>query len=236
MDLARPDRRERLDRLAAEYALGTLPGLARRRLDRLARDDRTVAEALREWEARLSGLADGLRPVTPPPRLWTAIQRQLGLTGAKAEPSGWTSRLGLWRGFAIASFLAALVLGVLRLVEPPTSGQAPLVVVLAGPDARPVMVATAQRGQPFLTLKTVAPATPGAGRAFQLWALPQGGNPRSLGVLPAAEVVQVRLAAPADQVLAQVPALAVSLEPAGGSPTGLPTGPVLFTGRVERMY
>ncbi|HVO91107.1 MAG TPA: anti-sigma factor [Casimicrobiaceae bacterium] len=235
MNLSRPDRRERLESIAAEHALGTLPPRARARLDRIARQDPVVAGALREWPLRLAALASGLRPVTPPPRVWNGIQRRLGITEGPEGSSSWLRRIGFWRGFAIASFLAALVLGVLRFAEVAPGG-APLVVVLAGADARPVMVASAQRRERFLTLKTVGPATPGPGRTFELWALPEGQNPRSLGVLPEAAIIRIPLSAPADQALAQVPALAVSVEPPGGSPTGAPTGPVVYTGRVERMY
>ena len=71
---------------------------------------------------------------------------------------------------------------------------------------------------------------------FELWALPQGGAPKSLGVIPPGAIVQVPLAAPADESLTNIPALAVSLEPPGGSPTGAPTGPVLYSGSIERMY
>jgi anti-sigma-K factor RskA len=55
-------------------------------------------------------------------------------------------------------------------------------------------------------------------------------------VLPAGALVRVPLTAPSGVALAEIPALAVSLEPAGGSPTGQPTGPVLYSGRIERMY
>ena len=47
---------------------------------------------------------------------------------------------------------------------------------------------------------------------------------------------RVALPATPDVALANVPALAVSLEPAGGSPTGAPTGPVLYSGKIERFY
>ena len=76
---------------------------------------------------------------------------------------------------------------------------------------------------------TRLPATE-AGKSLELWILPPSGNPRSLGLL-----ANRRLSLPLDGTaaadLAQG-ALAVSLEPAGGSPTGLPTGPVLYSGPV----
>ena len=61
MNLSRPDRRERLDRLAAEFALGTSPPRVRRRLSSVAQRDRVVADALTEWERRLAVLATGCR-------------------------------------------------------------------------------------------------------------------------------------------------------------------------------
>jgi anti-sigma-K factor RskA len=88
----------------------------------------------------------------------------------------------------------------------------------------------------LLTIKAVAPLSPGADRSLQLWALPATGNPRSLGLVPASGVVQIALPVDAGTALQNIPALAVSLEPRGGSPTGLPTGPVLYSGPVERLY
>ena len=71
---------------------------------------------------------------------------------------------------------------------------------------------------------------------FELWALPQSGPPQALGVIPRGDLVRVPLANPADETLSNIPTLAVSVEPPGGSPTGKPTGPVLYSGRIERMY
>jgi len=61
-------------------------------------------------------------------------------------------------------------------------------------------------------------------------------NPRPLGLVPASGVVQIALPVDAGTALQNISALAVSLEPRGGSPTGLPTGPVLYSGPVERLY
>ena len=81
MNLSRPDRRERLDRLAAEFALGTSTSRVRRRLSAIATRDRVVADALTEWERRLAVLADAVPPVTPPPRVWARVAARLGLAG-----------------------------------------------------------------------------------------------------------------------------------------------------------
>ncbi len=238
MNLSRPDRRERLARLAAEYALGTSPPRVRRRLVRIARRDPVVAQALALWERRIAVLGEAVPGVTPPPRVWRGIAGKLGLDAGAADrgPVSWWNRAGLWRGLAAASLAVALALAIVQLTRLSAPASPPLVVVLAGSDARPALIATATRGLPYLTIKAVIDATPAQGKSLELWALPGTGAPRSLGVIPAGAVVNLPLRAPAGESLANIPALAVSLEPAGGSPTGLPTGPVLYSGKVERMY
>lgn len=237
MNLSRPDRLPRLDALAAEYVLGTLPSRARMRLARIARTDTVVAGAIRTWEQRLAPLTEAAPPITPSPRLWRVIALRLGLEPVRPAVSGpWWSRLGFWRGFALASFTAALALGVTLLMAPPERADQPIVVVLAGPDARPALLATMSRGERLVTVKTVGGAPVPPDKSLELWMLPDGSPPRSLGVIPATGVGRLMLPALPDVALARVPALAVSLEQAGGSPTGAPQGPVLYTGAVQRMY
>src|SRR6188474_1062625 len=118
MNLSRPDRSERLDALAAAYALGTLSGSTRRRLDRIAQTDPTVAAALRGWEWRLAALTDGMPGVTPPVHVWEAIRQRLGFSDAAETtraPAGWWASLGLWRGLALAGFALAFAFGLLLL-------------------------------------------------------------------------------------------------------------------------
>ena len=235
MDLSRPDRLDRLDRLAAEFALGTLPPRPRARLARAARTEPAVAQAIREWEQRLAALAVAIPAVTPPPRVWTAITDRLGLREGSAT-SGWWDRLAVWRVLSAFAFVAALALGIALLVQPGTVPESPIVAVLAGPDGKPALIASGRRGDAFLLVKAVGTASVETGKALELWLLPTGAPPRSLGLIPATGIVRVPLRGLPDAVLANVPAVAVSLEPATGSPTGLPTGPVLYSGPIERMY
>jgi len=236
MNLARADRTERLERLAAEFALGTAPPRVRRRLQAIAARDPTVARALRAWERRLAVLADTVPPVNPPPRVWTAIASGLGLDQREAAAAPWWERLAVWRSVAVASLVIAVALGIADWTRSPVRPAASIVVVLAGADAKPALIATASRGDRFLTVKAVANAAPSPGRVFELWALPQTGAPRSLGVIPSGAVVNVPLRLPAGESLTDIPSLAVSVEPPGGSPTGQPTGPVVYSGTIERMY
>lgn len=102
------------------------------------------------------------------------------------------------------------------------------VAVLADEQASASMLVTFDPKHNTLTLKRVGGFQEAQDKSLQLWALPPGGGPRSLGVLGGEPVV--RLAAAENQVR-EVPALAISLEPKGGAPAGSgPTGPVLFKG------
>lgn len=236
-------------RLAAEYALGTLRGRARARFERWMRDDAALAREAAEWEARLAPLAAGVRAVEPPARVWHAIRARLG----EAPRAGIWEHLVFWRTLALAaSGMAAVLLAAVVLVSPspPVSAPAPVVVkvpsaemaeiylaVLSDPKSqRPLLLVTANRYSRALQVRTLDASIRVSGKDLELWALPAGGAPRSLGVAERVERAILTLPQPAEQTLGQVPSLAVSLEPEGGSPTGAPTGPVLAVGPCIRVW
>jgi anti-sigma-K factor RskA len=231
MNLSRPDR---ADALAAEYVLGTLRGRARDRFERAARADRALEDAIRRWEERLLPLAGALPAVEPPERVWRAIQARIGVPQATRAPF-WTN-LGWWRGLALASLAAVVALSLFLLRPAAERTEGAVVAVLAGSDAKAALVASADRFGRYLTIKAISRIDVPPDRSLQLWMLPGSGNPQSLGVIDTATAARVALSSPADEALRNIPALAVSLEPRGGSPTGLPTGPVLYTGAVQRTY
>jgi anti-sigma-K factor RskA len=213
---------EVVDRLASEYALGTLRGPARRRFERWRVGTPFVDERCRFWEERLMHLAKNLKPVQPPAPVWTAIQRRLNFTTR-------TTALRRTRLFALA---ASVVL---------VAGLASLFYWRIVPATRATAVATvsAKSGEHLWELQVFAkadrlvarvaklPARP-AGSDYELWALPPGKAPVSLGVLPAAGVSSRTLTSMQLQALALSTQVAVSIEPLGGSPTGQPTGDVLY--------
>jgi anti-sigma-K factor RskA len=234
----KPELRERL---AAEYALGTLRGQARVRLRRWMREDAALARAVAEWEARLSPLAEAVRPVRAPARVWRAIETRLG-AGATRASAGWWDRVAFWRPFGIlASGALAAVLAAVALLpggKPPPFEAAPAayIALLSDPKTqRPVLVATAARKEARLSIRALDPAILVSGRSLELWALPKQGGPQSLGLVEA-EHATLKLIGEADRVLGDVPMLAVSLEPRGGSKTGAPTGPVLYSGPCVKYW
>jgi len=226
------------DRLAAEYALGTLRGAARRRFQRLMSEDSTLRDLTLNWEMRLNDMAAIAKPVTPRPQLWQAIERALGpVPRPQHERPGlltwlWES-LGFWRAstFGAAAVAAALILFI-AVGRPPVAPESRYIAVLIDEKATPVLVASLEAIDGKLSIKSVKPTTVAANQDLELWLLPpqQGAAPRSLGVLKGMQAL-VKLTQGDANDLTQG-ALAVSLEPSGGSPTGAPTGPVLFSGAI----
>jgi len=243
--------RDLQQRLAAEYALGTLRGRARARFRAWLREDAALARAVAEWESRLSPMLSAVAPVRPPARVWRAIEERLG--GVAVAPRGLWESVGWWRNVGLfASGSAAALLVALGFVapQPPQPAPAPVVVsvqtdkippvylaVLSeAKTQRPMLIVHAGRRSDQLWVKTLEPAIHVEDRSLELWAVPTSGAPRSLGLISADEKRMIALGAVADQSLAGVPALAVSLEPKGGSPTGAPTGPVLYSGPCVKYW
>ena len=227
----KPELRERL---AAEYALGTLRGRARERLKRWMRDDAELAREVAKWEARLAPLAQAVAPVAPPARVWNALQNRLEVNpkGARRMSFSVWKALG-WMASGVAAALVAVTFLLPSLRD--TSPAAYVAVLSDAKTNRAVLVATAGQADKVLRVNTLDPSIQVSGRSLELWALPRDGKPKSLGVI-GAERAALRLDAPADKALGNVPALAISLEPPGGSPTGQPTGPVLYSGPCVKYW
>jgi len=226
VDYGRPGRG---DRLAAEYVLGTLRGAARRRFERLLAVHPSLRRAVVAWQERLAPMSDVVEPVVPPPHVWAAIERRL--FGQPAAPGLW-HRIGLWRLTTSLATAAVVVLAVLvsRVPEP----KAPLLVVLASQDVlttpvKAAFVASISGDGAVLVLEPLERPELNAAQALELWAVPAKGVPRSLGLVRAAGSTTVRRNA----LLDDTAALAVSLEPPRGSPTGQPTGPIVSVGKIR---
>ncbi len=240
MDYAKP---ERADALAAQYVAGTLRGPARRRFEALLSSHPGLRGAVQRWQDRLLPLAAVLSPVQPPPRVWQAIQRRLWPAPA-TRPSAWRS-LAWWRAATAFSLSAAIGLTFWLSAEGPA--QAPVVVVLEATGAGlPDAPTGAQAAAPgrfvasfsadgrALVTRPLLPVTLAPERAFELWAVPPQGAPRSLGLISAQGLTVIKRAQlPQALLQGRTAALAVSVEPPGGSPTGAPTGPVVFAGKLQ---
>jgi len=239
------------DRLAAEYVLGTLRGPARARFARWMREDAALRNRVEQWESRVLPMAAAVPERAVPARVWEGISARIG-TPARPAGAGLWENLAFWRGMGLAaSGMAAALLVATALVQPrqaeapppvlvqvPSNevGAAYLAVLTDAKTQKPVLLVSAGRKSTELFVKTLDKSIYVDEKSLELWALPAGQAPRSLGVLGADDRLKLKLHAVADESLGNVPALAVSLEPRGGSPTGAPTGPVLFSGPCVRHW
>lgn len=246
------------DRLAAEYVLGTLRGRARLRFDAWLREDAALRRAVQEWESRLAPMAEAVPERVPPQRVWERLQGRIAAPAAAAvSPSAsfWDS-LAFWRNWGLiatgctAALVAALTLRAPQVVEVPVvrevqveskAMQASYIAVLhaAAPnDDRLMFVAYAPRHSDELWVKRMEMPGEPKDHSYELWGLPAqpGGAPISLGVIPSGDKGTIRLAAAADQSLRDFPALAITVEPAGGSKDGKPSGIVIAKGNCMRFW
>jgi anti-sigma-K factor RskA len=220
------------DMLASEYALGTLHGPARRRFERLLRDDADLRRTVQDWEERLMPLTQAIAPAVPSKRVWRNIETRIG---KRRDTASFWQNLTFWRALGIASTSLAFGLLVYFGMAPKEEAAPSYVAVLADKQSQPIMVVNFDQRARTLRVSVVNSQSIGADRSFELWSLPKGGAPRSLGLIPESGKAVMTLAIEPARSLPGVPALAVSLEPKGGSPTGAPTGPVLFTGPLLRL-
>lgn len=224
---------ELVDRLASEYVLGTLRGTARRRFDRLLAERADVRAAVWRWEARLGELAAQVEPQQPPASSWQDIEGRLFAGRARARASGW-----LWKIWGAAATALSLVLAVLLVqtggLQDPVSQ--PDHVAIVGDASEPLWLISADLESGLLSARAVNAEAAEVDRVFELWMLPTDGAPQSIGLLPVAggEVEHV-LPAGLLALLQQSKGLAISLEPPGGSPSGLPTGPIVATAKVHEL-
>ena len=215
--------------LAGQYVLGTLHGPARQRFERWLREDTRLRQLVEAWERHLHPLAQSLPPVEPPAQVWRALKQQI-----QPPPKRWRlwDDLLFWRSVGLtASALAIALLLYLGLAPPPLEPPPNYIAVLNDPQGQPAWLVSADVGTGRLTIKTVRPQRLPANKVFELWMLPGGDQPpRSLGLIPVSGQRSVTLPPPSTRMFMGTQGLAVSLEPTGGSPTGLPTGPVLYQG------
>jgi anti-sigma-K factor RskA len=225
---------------AAEYALGTLSADERARMESRLKDDPALREAVRRWQTRLAPLDDTARAETPRPEVWRAIEQATSLTGPAAEPESnvvhLRRQLGAWRTAtmltgALAAGLAVFVLFD-QFVAPPASEAGRYIAVVDSGGVEPALIAAVDTTTGLIRIRRLTAEAP-AGRSLELWHVGEGQAPRSLGLL------QTNLEA---QTIGELPdgmpiegTLAVSVEPAGGSPSGSPTGPIVYSGRLIRV-
>jgi anti-sigma-K factor RskA len=222
---------------AAEYALGVQDAAQRRRSQsRIARDPAFAAQVA-AWERRLAGLFTGIAPVEPPSHLWPGIRRRLGWPAVERGRGDLWQSVGFWRAAAAAAMVAAVALAVVNTVRevPQPAATAPLaraVTKLTFEDGTPAYLATLDTESGAVLIVPVPAAPDREGRVPELWLIPAGEGPRSLGVVTTDRAQTIAVPADLRRALTAGSTLAISLEPEGGSPQAVPTGPIVAKGSI----
>jgi anti-sigma-K factor RskA len=191
-------------------------------------EDAHLRAVLTEWEACFAAWASNVPRQVPPARVWRRIRRTI---------EGGTQRRSFWRGLGVwqtatAAVAAALVAVVVwwQVVPTPVSPVPADIAVVTSKAGKPVWVVSLSPNTRTLTINATGHAAPPSGKAYELWMLPgHNAKPVSLGLLPAGGKSRRKLTAAQTRALASAKAVAVSVEPPGGSPTGQPTGPVVYS-------
>lgn len=237
--------------LAAEYALGTLRGRARRRLEKIADADSALRSEITFWEGHLGQLGGALAPVAPPAAVWLGIQHRLQFNTPKVaplrKPAADTApkAVPFWRIAAGLATAAAVVVAVIvgqRLSSPERANAPQVAQTPPAPQPAPAPTYVALLKLPDASLQWTMSLAPAQNRvkvaasgeyaklgahSLELWAITDAG-PVPVGLLPLHGTAELKL--PANLGGGETVTLAISLEPVGGSTTGKPTGPVLTSG------
>jgi len=217
--------------LAAEYVVGTLRGRARRRFEGFMRADREVAAIVRRWEDGITPLAERIAPLEPPARVWKEIESRIAPRAASPAPGA-----SFWKSFSlVAGGLASVLLAFFVWISAAPREEPMFVAVLVASDAAPRVVVEMQEPG-TMRVRVVKPwgTMDNSKQSLELWAL-KDGKPRSLGLVRNALGDTMIKVSHTDPRVQGAAALAVSMEPMGGSPTGQPTGNVVCSGAIAPM-
>lgn len=232
------------DQLAADYVLGTMPVRTRQRFEAMLKINPQLRRVVATWEARLTPMASAVPQIAPPRRVWRAIQKRLfgKLTRDREQQSNWWSSLGFWRtatGIATVTLVAFSLLILAPTVNDTTIDPATdsmMVVVMEDTRTQtPAMTVSWESGganHRLLRLRVIGHAEMAPDTAWELWMMPRGdGAPISLGLITTHELQTLRVPGALAQPLDEAWGLGMTVEPKGGSPSGRPTGPMLYKGQ-----
>lgn len=231
--------REDRDLLAAEYVLGVLSASEWRQAERRLEADPVFAREVAFWEERLAGLTNAIPSVQSPLDGWQRVEAAITRADKERKRSdGLWNNIALWRNVAIGSISVALasIAALIAVTLEPTPGGEALLARLDIEGGEVGFVAAANPGDRTLA---IVPAALLDSRtqptSFELWVIPPGGTPHSLGLVDPSRAVKFVVPPELWPHVSADSVLAITVEPKGGSPTGQPTGPIIANGKLAQL-
>jgi anti-sigma-K factor RskA len=221
------------DVLAGEFVLGVLDTVQHHAAQARVESDRTFALRVAEWERRLGPWLADIEPVEAPQQVWARVCARLGWNEGARAPSGFWQSLGFWRAATVLSTVVAVaaIAWTLQIAHPPESGAKP-VTPLAHDDGTPGWLASVDSSHGTVLIVPVPSAPDSQGRVTELWLIPAGKAPRSLGLVSINKSSTVTVPEDMRAALVAGSVLAVTLEPATGVPHAAPSGPIIAKGAI----
>ncbi len=246
------------DLQAAEYVLGVLDAGARQHAQARIDAESGFAGLVAEWEQRFAALIAEIAPVAAPAHVWPRVRTRLGWSAVQGARPKLLQSVSFWRGATAAALATAAVLAMIAVLRPlpiaePVPATTPVVVAptpapipaplpapapittLASDDGTPAFLASIDTQHNRVRVMSVPAAADSEGRVPELWLIPEGEAPRSLGVIDTSRTYDVEVPDDLRRALTVGSLLAITLEPPGGAPGGVPTGPITAKGAIERI-
>ncbi|HEY5225775.1 MAG TPA: anti-sigma factor [Methylovirgula sp.] len=225
---------EEIETQAAEYVLGTLAVTERAGFEVLLATNPEAQRAVSAWERRLTPLAALVDDVPPSPAVWESIQQRLPgssqsqtsapiILALRKSRDRW--RFGAVIGTAIAAGLA--ISAVDRVLPQQKQPAGAYVAVVNRGGQLPALIVRVDLSTNSVFVRPVATEVP-QGHSLELWYIGQGKSPKSMGLV---DKQTKTIPLPAGVHIEKAD-FAVTVEPEGGSPTGGPTGPVVYSGQL----
>jgi anti-sigma-K factor RskA len=229
------------DVLAGEYVLGVLDARQRREVQSRLETDRAFARRVADWEHRFAPLLTDVESVSPSEQVWIGICRRLGWVGPETP-----GRFGLefWRAAAVLSTVVAIAAivfaaGHMTTRVPPPAGQLQAqtepkpVTPLTHDDGTPGWLASVDAARGTVLMVPVPSAPDAQGRTPELWLIPAGQAPRSLGAVSISQSDTVVVPQNARAALVAGSVLAITLEQPAGIPHAAPSGAIIAKGTIQ---
>jgi len=224
---------DNIPELADEYVLGLLDADELAQVEAEIIRNEALKKAIASSRERFLALDTSITPMAVDESLWQAVQSKLTDNLAPSTPriaSANDNRHGVnrWRLAALSASAASILLAIglgwslTRTVEP-------VVIAVLLDDTGGVQAIVEDFGNENARVRLLNNVEIPSGKTIQVWTLPsQEMGPVSMGLLEGAHSAVLKgpdLPLPRGEQLYEL-----TLEPAGGSPTGRPTGPILSKG------